>query len=65
MKLGFEVDADVPVRRLEVWERDQVGEQGKNPRSGLAAHEEMDRWEDDGGGPLDTAPSETVNSEIP
>ena len=65
VKLGFEVDADVPVRRLEVWERDQAGGQGKRPMGGPpAAHEEMDRWEDDGGGPPDTAPSQTVSSEI-
>jgi carbon storage regulator len=28
VKLGFDVDADIPVHRAEVWERIQAGQQG-------------------------------------
>jgi carbon storage regulator CsrA len=50
VKLGFEVDADVPVNRLEVWERDHA--------TGLTDHsrprppevkQEIAQWADDGG----------------
>ena len=37
VKLGFEVDADVPVHRLEVWERLRSSrEQSKLPEGGPA-----------------------------
>ena len=31
VKLGFEADADVPVHRSEVWERNQRERSGKEP----------------------------------
>jgi carbon storage regulator CsrA len=34
VKLGFEVDADVPVNRLEVWERLCAERQAKLPAAG-------------------------------
>jgi carbon storage regulator len=34
VRLGFEVDADVPVHRSEVWERIQAGERPENPTAG-------------------------------
>jgi carbon storage regulator CsrA len=37
VKLGFEVDAAIPVHRLEVWERIQAGEKRASPASGPAA----------------------------
>jgi carbon storage regulator CsrA len=47
VKLGFEVDPDVPVHRSEVWERIQADSQRKRPKSSpAAANEEMDRWEE-------------------
>jgi len=40
VKLGFEVDADVPVHRLEVWERmcasGEIGGRGAGPEAPLA-----------------------------
>ena len=52
VKLGFDVDPDVPVHRAEVWEQIQSGSQRKRPKSSPAtANEEIDRWEDAGGGP--------------
>ena len=44
VRLGFEVDAEIPVHRQEVWERIQAGGQRKRPKSSpAAANEEMDR----------------------
>jgi carbon storage regulator len=37
VRLGFEADADVPVHRLEVWERIRAGELPKGPPAGAAA----------------------------
>ena len=37
VRLGFEADADVPVHRLEVWERICVNGRPENPRAGPAA----------------------------
>jgi carbon storage regulator CsrA len=37
VKLGFEVDADVPVHRLEVWERIRAKGELECPRSGPEA----------------------------
>lgn len=37
VRLGFEVDTDVPVHRWEVWERIRAGGGPDNPREGLAA----------------------------
>ena len=37
VRLGFEVDADVPVHRLEVWERIQAGGQPDDPAGGPKA----------------------------
>ena len=37
VRLGFEVDADVPVHRLEVWERIQAGGRPDRPTAGPAA----------------------------
>ncbi len=34
VKLGFEVDADVPVHRGEVWERINAGGRAGNPSNG-------------------------------
>jgi carbon storage regulator CsrA len=65
VRLGFEVDAGVPVHRTEVWERIQAGGQLKEPMNGpAAANEEIDRWDDDGG-PPETIPRDTLCSEIP
>ena len=33
VKLGFEVDADIPVHRSEVWERIQTGQQPEHRAS--------------------------------
>ena len=38
VKLGFEVDADVPVNRLEVWERIQAERRGRCSRRPLVKH---------------------------
>jgi len=37
VKLGFDVDADVPVHRLEVWERIRAKGELECPRAGLEA----------------------------
>lgn len=37
VKLGFEVDASVPVHRAEVWERIRAGGQADTPTAGSAA----------------------------
>lgn len=37
VRLGFEVDAEVPVHRLEVWERIRAGVRTGKPAGGLAA----------------------------
>jgi carbon storage regulator CsrA len=37
VRLGFEVDADVPVHRLEVWERIHAGKKPDSPRAGPGA----------------------------
>ncbi len=37
VKLGFEVDAGVPVHRLEVWERIRAGATPASPADGAAA----------------------------
>lgn len=36
VRLGFELNADVPVHRSEVWERIHAGEQAQHPGSGPA-----------------------------
>ena len=36
VRLGFEVDREVPVHRLEVWERIRAGRRPENPRDGPA-----------------------------
>ena len=36
VKLGFEVDPDVPVHRSEVWERINGNSQAKSPTGGYA-----------------------------
>ena len=36
VRLGFEVDAAVPVHRWEVWERIQAGDTADNPPAGTA-----------------------------
>ncbi|NMC19096.1 MAG: carbon storage regulator [Thermogutta sp.] len=49
VKLGFEVDPDVPVHRSEVWERLQAGGQREGPESSPpAANQEMGRRENEG-----------------
>jgi len=51
VKLGFDVKDDVPVSRLKVQQRIHAGAQPNSPSSGPAApKEEMNRWDDDGGG---------------
>jgi carbon storage regulator len=66
VKLGFEVDPDVPVHRAEVWERIQAGGERKRTRSSPAtANEDVDRWEDDGSGSPDTTPREAQCSKMP
>lgn len=40
VRLGFEVDAEVPVHRLEVWERIRDGGLQRGPPNGQAAEEE-------------------------
>jgi carbon storage regulator len=37
VRLGFDADANVPVHRLEVWERILAAGQRDNPAEGLAA----------------------------
>jgi len=37
VRLGFEVDAGVPVHRLEVWERIRAGKRTDGPTEGPAA----------------------------
>jgi carbon storage regulator CsrA len=37
VRLGFEVDADVPVHRLEVWERIRAGDRPDSAAGGAAA----------------------------
>lgn len=66
VRLGFEVDEDVPVHRLEVWERicANGGTNGPNG-SPTAAKADMDRWDDDGGGPPDAAPRDALCSDAP
>jgi carbon storage regulator len=58
VRLGFEVDAEIPVHRFEVWERIRASEQPKGRSGPLVAptKEGSDRWDDDGGWPQ--APSE-------
>jgi carbon storage regulator CsrA len=66
VKVGFEVDPDVPVHRSEMGERIQSEGQCERPKSSTpTANEEMDRWEDDGGPPPDTTPREALCSEMP
>jgi len=49
VKLGFDVDADVPVNRLEVWERDQAAGLTDHPRlRPLEVKQEVARCADDG-----------------
>jgi hypothetical protein len=36
VRLGFEVDKDVPVHRLEVWERIHAGGRPEGPTAGPA-----------------------------
>lgn len=49
VRLGFEVDADVPVYRLEVWERIIAEAQpGQSAARSSTPKEQLDRWEDDG-----------------
>lgn len=47
--LGFEVDADIPVNRLEVWERSQADPANYPRRGPPAVKAEIGRWMDDGG----------------
>jgi len=37
VRLGFQGDSDVPVHRLEVWERIRAGDQPESPARGPAA----------------------------
>ena len=37
VRLGFEADADVPVHRLEVWERIRAGPRPEEPADGAGA----------------------------
>jgi carbon storage regulator CsrA len=37
VRLGFQVDAEVPVHRLEVWERIRSGARPESPTGGPAA----------------------------
>ena len=52
VKLGFEADDSVPVDRAEVWEQRQSDGQPKRrqSRGATAKEEQLERWEDDGGG---------------
>jgi carbon storage regulator CsrA len=64
VKLGFEVDTDIPVHRLEVWEQIQSGGQRTMPESSAGgANEELSG--EDGGGPPDTTPREDLCREMP
>jgi carbon storage regulator len=50
VRLGFQVAADIPVHRLEVWERIRATEQADGESvTNMAPKEGSDRWEDDGG----------------
>jgi carbon storage regulator CsrA len=50
VRLGFEADADIPVNRLEVWERKHAAGLTNQPQRGpLALKEEIGEWADDGG----------------
>jgi carbon storage regulator CsrA len=42
VKLGFEVDADIPVNRLEIWERMRAGEQSGLKVGPRAPHVQRD-----------------------
>jgi carbon storage regulator CsrA len=37
VRLGFEVDAEVPVHRSEVWEQTRINDRPESPTGGLAA----------------------------
>ena len=51
VKLGFDVEDDVPVPRLKVLELSQASGQPSGPkRSPTTPKVETDRWDDDGGG---------------
>jgi carbon storage regulator CsrA len=39
VRLGFEIAAEVPVHRWEVWERIRVDGQTDNPAGGLTTHD--------------------------
>ena len=50
VRLGFEVDENVPIYRLEAWKQLCAGGQPSMPkRSPAAANEPLEQWEDDGG----------------
>lgn len=50
VRLGFEVAADVPVHRLEVWERICADEQANRSLELFTPpKQELQRWEDEGG----------------
>jgi carbon storage regulator len=49
VRLGFEVAGDVPVHRLEVWERIRAEQVDSAADRAAAPNEEADRWETDGG----------------
>jgi carbon storage regulator CsrA len=52
-KLGFEANRDVLVHREEVWERIRTkGGLGGSQSEPVPPREALDRWEDDGGGPI-------------
>ena len=50
VKLGFEAAEEIPIHRLELWERRHPGDPSDEPLSvNVAGNRAMSRWEDDGG----------------
>ena len=64
VKLGFEVDSDIPVHRLEVWEQIQYGGQHKRLNGSAGAASGELPW-NDGGGPPDMTPRDDLCSDEP
>lgn len=49
VQLGFEVAADIPIHRMEVWERIRAEEAANRAARAATPNQATDRWDDDGG----------------